>query len=99
VFLLSSAWPLTKVAIDSGSTPLWFAEGRAVISGATIAIILGPRGRLRMPVRQDLPALIAIGGSSLAFTSRWRTKRLPGSLLAVLPSWPTQRRSGSCRCR
>jgi drug/metabolite transporter (DMT)-like permease len=61
VILLSSAWPLTKIAIASGSTPLWFAEGRAVISGMTIALILGVRGRLRMPVRQDYAALVAIG--------------------------------------
>ncbi len=33
VILLSSAWPLTRIAIDSGSAPVWFAEGRAVISG------------------------------------------------------------------
>ena len=40
VILLSSAWPLTKIALSLGSTPLWFAEGRAVLSGATIATIL-----------------------------------------------------------
>jgi drug/metabolite transporter (DMT)-like permease len=61
VILLSSAWPLTKIAIGNGSTPIWFAEGRAVISGVTIAMILAVRGGLRMPVRQDLPALIAVG--------------------------------------
>ncbi|HEY7579207.1 MAG TPA: DMT family transporter [Acetobacteraceae bacterium] len=40
VVLLSSAWPLTRIAIDNGSTPIWFAEARALVSGATIAIIL-----------------------------------------------------------
>jgi hypothetical protein len=49
VILLSSAWPLTKIALSLGSTPLWFAEGRAVLSGVTIAVILTARGRLRMP--------------------------------------------------
>src|SRR4051812_46459276 len=29
VCLLSSAWPLTKLALSAGSTPIWFAEGRA----------------------------------------------------------------------
>ena len=53
VVLLSSAWPLTKIAIDLGSTPIWFAEGRAVLSGSTI-IILSLRGRLP-PCRADLP--------------------------------------------
>ena len=41
VVLLSSAWPLTKIALSLGSTPLWFAEGRAVLSCLTIATVLG----------------------------------------------------------
>ena len=61
VILLSSAWPLTKIALSLGSTPLWFAEGRALLSGATIAAILAMRGRLRVPHRDDMPALIAVG--------------------------------------
>ena len=61
VVLLSSAWPLTKIALSLGSTPLWFAEGRALLSGATIAAILAVRGRLRVPHREDLPTLIAVG--------------------------------------
>ena len=61
VILLSSAWPLTKIAIGLGSTPIWFAEGRALVSGATIGAILALRGRLRVPVRKDLPALVAVG--------------------------------------
>ena len=61
VILLSSAWPLTKIALSLGSTPIWFAEGRAVLSGATIAVILALRGRLRVPHRDDLPALVAVG--------------------------------------
>jgi drug/metabolite transporter (DMT)-like permease len=61
VVLLSSAWPLTKIALSLGSTPLWFAEGRATLSGATVAIILLLRGRLRVPHRQDLPTLFAVG--------------------------------------
>ena len=65
VILLSSAWPLTKIAISLGSTPLWFAEGRAVLSGATIAVILTLRGRLRVPHRSDLPALVAVGVGQL----------------------------------
>jgi drug/metabolite transporter (DMT)-like permease len=61
VVLLSSAWPLTKIAISLGSTPVWFAEGRAVLSGVTVAVILTARGRLRVPYRADLPALVAVG--------------------------------------
>ena len=61
VILLGSGWPLTKIALSLGSTPIWFAEGRAVLSGATIAVILALRGRLRVPHREDLPALVAVG--------------------------------------
>jgi drug/metabolite transporter (DMT)-like permease len=61
VMLLSSAWPLTKIALGLGSTPLWFAEGRAVLSGLTAALILVVRGKLRVPHRIDLPALVAVG--------------------------------------
>jgi len=66
VVLLSSAWPLTKAALDTGATPLWFAEARSVLSGMTIALLLALTGRLRLPVRADLPALAAIGSLQLA---------------------------------
>ena len=46
VILLSSAWPLTKIALSLGSTPLWFAEGRTVLSGLTIAAVLALRRHL-----------------------------------------------------
>ena len=65
VILLSSAWPLTKIALTLGSTPLWFAEGRAVLSGLTIAAILALRSTLRLPTITDLPVLIAVGGFQL----------------------------------
>src|SRR3954454_19928268 len=61
VVLLGSGWPLTKMALGLGSTPMWFAEGRTLLSGATIAVILAFRGRLRVPHRDDLPALVAVG--------------------------------------
>lgn len=65
VILLSSAWPLTKIALSFGSTPLFFAEGRALLSGATIAMILVLRGKMRMPSRADIPAAVAIGVGQL----------------------------------
>jgi O-acetylserine/cysteine efflux transporter len=61
VLFLSSAWPLTKLAIGLGASPLWFAESRAVLSGAVAAVVLAFRGRLRAPVLADLPALLAVG--------------------------------------
>jgi drug/metabolite transporter (DMT)-like permease len=65
VILLSSAWPLTKIALAAGSTPLWFAAGRSMLSGATIALVLATRGRLHVPRREDLPALVAVGVGQL----------------------------------
>ena len=65
VVLLSSAWPLAKIAIAAGTTPLWFAEGRAVLSGLVAYLVLVVTGGLRVPTRADLPALFAIGGLQL----------------------------------
>jgi O-acetylserine/cysteine efflux transporter len=65
VILLSSAWPLTKIALAAGSTPLWFAEGRAVLSGLTACLMLAIVGRVRRPTRPDLPAMFAVGGLQL----------------------------------
>lgn len=66
VVLLSSAWPLTKIALAAGSTPLWFAEGRAVLSGLTAAVLLVIMRRFRVPSRADVPTIFAIGALSLA---------------------------------
>jgi O-acetylserine/cysteine efflux transporter len=66
VLLLSSGWPLTKLAIELGSTPLWFAQGRAVLSGLMAAALLAPWGRLRAPRRADMPAVVMIGLFQLA---------------------------------
>lgn len=65
VVLLSSAWPLTKIALAAGSTPLWFAEGRAVLSGLIACLMLAAVGRLRRPTRPDMPAMFAVGGLQL----------------------------------
>lgn len=65
VVLLSSAWPLTKIALAAGSTPLWFAEGRAVLSGLTAFLMLAVTSGLRLPTRRDLPAMFAVGGLQL----------------------------------
>ena len=61
VLLLSSAWPLTKLAVQLGTTPLWFAESRAVLSGLVTAGLLAGAGRLRRPSRPDLPAVLTVG--------------------------------------
>jgi len=66
VVLLSSAWPLTKLALSLGATPLWFAEGRALLSCLTGALLVAALDRIRMPGRADLPTLGAVGALQLA---------------------------------
>lgn len=65
VLFLSSGWPLTKLAIDQGASPLWFAEGRALLSGLVAAVVLAVRRRLRLPAMADWPVVIAIGAFQL----------------------------------
>lgn len=66
VVLLASAWPITKAAISAGAVPLWFAFGRAACSALTAFALLVVLRRLRLPGRQDLPALLAVGALQLA---------------------------------
>jgi O-acetylserine/cysteine efflux transporter len=66
VLFLSSAWPLTKLAVMRGTTPLWFAESRAALSGLVALLLVVAAGRLRVPARQDLPALFVVGVFQLA---------------------------------
>ncbi|MEO8713948.1 MAG: DMT family transporter [Acetobacteraceae bacterium] len=61
VVLLSSGWPLTKLAVDQGTTALWFAESRAVLSCLVTGTLLAISRGIRLPRRHDLPALFAIG--------------------------------------
>jgi O-acetylserine/cysteine efflux transporter len=66
VVLLSSAFPVTKLALQDGAAPLWFALGRAGFSCLTGCAILAVLGRLRLPMRQDWPAILAVGLLQLA---------------------------------
>ncbi|MGC8522929.1 MAG: DMT family transporter [Acidibrevibacterium sp.] len=66
VVLLGGAWPVTKVAINAGAAPLWFGLGRAALSGLAAFVLLGALGRLRWPLRADLPALLAVGVLQIA---------------------------------
>jgi len=66
IVLLSSAWPITKVALAAGATPAWFAVGRAAFSSVAAFTVLAGLRRLRLPGRQDLPAIFAVGLGQLA---------------------------------
>jgi O-acetylserine/cysteine efflux transporter len=66
VVLLSSAFPVTKVAVTAGVAPLWFAFGRAALGCLTATCVLTVLRRRSRPVRADLPAILAVGGLQLA---------------------------------
>ncbi len=66
VVLLSSTWPLAKYAVLRGTSPLWFAEGRAALSAVGAWVLLAVVGRIRPPGRADLPAVIGVGVFQLA---------------------------------
>ena len=66
VALLGASWPITRFALLQGAAPSWFALGRAGLSAVVAAIVLTVLGRMRLPRRRDLPALLGIGLLQLA---------------------------------
>ncbi len=66
VVLLASAWPITKLAIEDGAQPLWFAAGRAGASCLVATVVLVATGRVRRPSRRDMPAVLSVGLLQLA---------------------------------
>ncbi|MCB4821737.1 DMT family transporter [Roseicella aerolata] len=60
VCLFGGVWPVTKAALVH-ATPLWFALNRAGMAAVATALLLAALGRLRWPVRADLPCIAAIG--------------------------------------
>jgi drug/metabolite transporter (DMT)-like permease len=60
VVLFGGAWPVTKAAL-AHATPMWFALGRAGLAAIATALLLRVLGRLRLPRRGDMPALLALG--------------------------------------
>lgn len=61
VILLGGAWPLTRLSVLDGAGPAWFALGRAGLSGIMALSFVAAMGRLRLPGRADVPALLALG--------------------------------------
>jgi O-acetylserine/cysteine efflux transporter len=61
VLLFGGAWPVTKAAVLAGATPMWFALGRAGLAALVVAALLAMVGRLRLPMRSDWPAVLAVG--------------------------------------
>jgi drug/metabolite transporter (DMT)-like permease len=60
ILLFGGAWPVTKAAL-AHATPMWFAVGRAGLAALVSALLLAALGRLRLPKRRDMPALLSLG--------------------------------------
>ena len=97
---LSSAWPLTKIALAAGSTPSCVRGGsRRFVRADRFRFVVGHGARSDADPAH-LPAMFAIGGLHSASTSPWRTRRLARvPAFHNLFSWRIPRQSGSCRCR
>jgi len=60
IVLFGGVWPITKAAL-AHATPLWFATSRAALACLVTAVAMAVLGRLRLPSREDVPAVLAIG--------------------------------------
>ena len=60
VLLFGGVWPISKDALRD-ATPLWFALNRAGMAAVVSALMLAALGRLRLPKRADMPAVLALG--------------------------------------
>lgn len=60
VAIFGAAAPMSQVGLVD-ATPTWFAFWRALLSTATTAALVGWRGGLAIPVRADVPVVLAVG--------------------------------------
>lgn len=67
VVLWGINWPIMKSGLNYIS-PLWFAAARVILGGGCLFALLGAQGRLRLPGRSDLPALLSVGIVQLVLT-------------------------------
>jgi len=60
IVLFGGAWPITKAALDD-ATPLWFGTSRAGFAAISAAMLLAVMGRLQLPRKSDLRAVVFLG--------------------------------------
>jgi drug/metabolite transporter (DMT)-like permease len=53
-------WPVMRAGVEY-LPPLWFATTRVFIGAVVLFAFLAMTGRLRLPVRQDIPAILSVG--------------------------------------
>jgi len=60
VFAYGGLWPVMRAGVQY-LPPLWFATARVFIGAVVLFALLAATGRLRLPGRQDLPAVLSVG--------------------------------------
>lgn len=60
VLIYGSMWPVFRVAVTA-EPPLWFGAWRMATAAAFCFLLLAALGRLRLPNRQDVPAIVSVG--------------------------------------
>jgi drug/metabolite transporter (DMT)-like permease len=66
VFVWGANWPTMKVGLEY-ITPLWFASARFWLGSLCLFGFLALTGRLAWPTRRDLPVLVSVALSQMAF--------------------------------
>ena len=62
IALFGASWPTVKLALSTaGATPVWLAASRSGLACGALVVVLALRGHLRLPLRADLPTLLAVG--------------------------------------
>ena len=93
--LFGATWPLVRVGVAI-MPPVWFACIRIVGASALLFVFLALIGRLRMPSRQDVPAILSVGicmmGAFVVLSHigmQWVEAGRAALLVYTVPLWVT----------
>jgi len=91
VLLFGSGWPVNKLAL-AGTSPLWFATGRVILSALVSFALVVMMRQFRWPKRPDLAIILSVGllqlGLFFALTNEGLSL-VPAGRSAVLSSTTT----------
>ena len=93
--LFGATWPLVRVGVTP-MPPVWFACIRIIGASALLFVFLAVIGRLRMPSRQDVPAILSVGicmmGAFVVLSHigmQWVEAGRAALLVYTVPLWVT----------
>jgi len=66
VAVYGTAWPVLRIGSHI-TQPAWFATARLGIACVTMLIVLSVMGRLKLPTREDWPAIFTVGACMMGF--------------------------------